>query len=200
MIVLVVGGDKVAILISDSSSWTISIKAKTEQCIFSYVEENSKHHIFMHENWKYDNGKLCIPVHTSPVGLALPAMSVQGILEPSLQQRPCSSLCSHKLAFHIHLSLITDWWSIFTSFILYCVSCDVRPCRNKNFDFGICTLFDVSGCSFWKEYPQTIKKWWYLYIIFVYHTMSVQYSKNFNKGMQILGKSKFNNNAANRSK
>ena len=30
--------------------------------------------------------------------------------------------------------------------------------------------------------------------------MSVQYSKNFNKGMQILGKSKFNNNAANRSK
>ena len=59
---------------------------------------------------KCDNGKLWIPVNTSLVGLALQAMSVQGILEPSLQQRRCSSLCCHKLALYIHLSLITDWW------------------------------------------------------------------------------------------
>ena len=31
-------------------------------------------------------------------------------------------------------------------------------------------------------------------------SVDVQYPKNFNKGMQILGKSKFKNNAANRSK
>ena len=107
-----------------------------------YVTPNS--------NWKYDNGKPCIPVHTSSVGLALPTTSVQGILEPSLQQRPSSSLCSYKLAFHLHLSLITDWWS--TLQFLY--STDVRP--SKNFDFGIRTSFDVSGCSS-KEYPQNFK-------------------------------------------
>ena len=44
--------------------------------------------------------------------------------------------------------------------------------ESKDFDFGICTSYDVSGCSL-KEYTQ-----------------------NFNKGMQNLGKSKFNNNAA----
>ena len=48
--------------------------------------------------------------------------------------------------------------------------------KNKTFDFGICTSYDVSGCSL-KEYP-----------------------KNFNKGMHNLGKLKFNNNAANGSK
>ena len=83
----------------------------------------------------------------------------------SYTMRPSSSLCSHKLAFHIHFSLITDWWSTFTSFILYCVLRDVRP---LNFDFGIWTSCDVSGCSL-KEYtPKTlslIKKCWYLYII-----------------------------------
>ena len=41
---------------------------------------------------------------------------------------------------------------------------------------GICTSYDVSGCS--------LKK----------------YTQNFNKGMQNLGESTFNNNAANRSK
>ena len=50
------------------------------------------------------------------------------------------------------------------------------PRKAKTFDFGICTSYDVSGCSL-KEYP-----------------------KNFNKGMQNLRKSKFNNNAASRSK
>ena len=44
----------------------------------------------------------------------------------------------------------------------------------KNID--ICTSYDVSGCSL-KEYPKASIK----------------------KGMQNLGKSKFNNNAANRS-
>ena len=48
--------------------------------------------------------------------------------------------------------------------------------ENGVFDFGICTSYDVSGYSL-KKYP-----------------------KNFNKGMQPLGKSKINNNAANRSK
>ena len=165
MIVLVVGGDKVVILVSDSSSWTISIKAKTEQCIFSYVEENSKHHIFMHENWKYDNGKLFIPVHTLPVGLALLAMLVQGILEPSLQQRPCSSLRSHKLAFHIHLSLITDWWSTFTSFILYCVSCDVRPCRSKKLWFWYLYMIWCQWMFLFEGIPSNHKEM----LVFVHH-------------------------------
>ena len=47
--------------------------------------------------------------------------------------------------------------------------------ENKNFDFGICTSYEVSGC-FLKEYLQ-----------------------NFNKGIQNLDKSKFNYNSANRS-
>ena len=77
---------------------------------------------------------MTLPVNTSPVGLALPAMSVQGILEPSLQQRPCSSLRSHKLAPHIHLSQTTDWWSTFTSFIItllcsYHVMSDLAPAK-----------------------------------------------------------------------
>ena len=138
-------------------------KNKTKLIVFSYVEENLKHHIFIHENSKYDNGKPCIPVNTLPVGLALPATSVQGILEPSLQQRPCSSLCSHKLALHTHLSLINDWWSIFTSFILYCVSCDVRPhpikkCfqQKQKLWFSICTSY-VSGCSM-KDYLHKLQQ------------------------------------------
>ena len=48
--------------------------------------------------------------------------------------------------------------------------------KSKTFDFGICTSYDVSGCSL-KEYPQ-----------------------NINKGMQNLSKSNFNNNATNKSK
>jgi len=47
--------------------------------------------------------------------------------------------------------------------------------KSKKFDFGICTSYDVSEYSL-KEYPQNFKR----------HAN--------------LGKSKFNNNAANRSK
>ena len=71
-------------------------------------------------------------------------------------------------------------------------------CPSKNFDFGICTSFDVSGCSL-KEYPEKFvpQRNAGICIIFVHHVMSVQY---FNKDKQNLGKSKFNNNAANRSR
>ena len=48
--------------------------------------------------------------------------------------------------------------------------------KSKTFDIGICASYDVSGCSL-KEYPQKHQQ---------RHTN--------------LGKSKFNHNAANRSK